>query len=70
MFEYLCIYIYYKYDLNRVFKFLVFEEQGVIANQSRDQKGNMFIFLYKSRKNIHSIINQSTKKPSNKSETV
>lgn len=36
MFEYLCIHIYYKYDQNRVSKFLVFEQQGGIANQSKD----------------------------------
>lgn len=70
MFEYLCIYIYYKYDQNRVVKFLVFEQQSVIAIQSKDYKRNMFIFLYKLRKNINSLINQTAKKPSNKSETV
>lgn len=36
MFENLCIYIKYIYVQNRVFKFLVFEQQGIIANQSKD----------------------------------
>lgn len=36
MFEYLCIYISYTYDQNRVFKLLVFEQLAVITNQSKE----------------------------------